>query len=192
MGEKEFSAEHSLVPDAVRKSLGLIFTTTPAELTEEVQAGVPAIDVNLQKGSSNRPFAIGRLQTRLVQSNLTPGLRWDRPLNDRLFLSVGDDMSGWFDALLVKDVFSSQACGLQNFPNVSLDYRLTKDLQFTLKGEAIPGVYYRSTVGSLAVVDNTLRANGVAASLVLEQPFYGRRHVSLGFRVACSNFNRQF
>lgn len=179
-------------PGEWRRSLGLIFTTTPAELTEEVRVRVPAIDFNLQKGLSKRLFAIGRLQTQLVQSNLMLGLRWATPLNDRLFLSVGDDMSGWFGALRVKDVFSSQAYGLQNFPNVSLGYRLTKDLQLTVKGEALLDVYYRSTVGSLAIVDNTLRSNGVAASFVLEQPFYGRRHVSLGFRATYSNFNWQF
>ena len=179
-------------PGEWRKSLGLVFTTTPAELTEEVRVSVPAIDVNLQKGLSNRLFAIGRLQTQVVQSNLTLGLRWATPLNARLFLSVGDDMSGWFGALRVKDVFNSQAYGLQNFPNVSLGYRLAKDLQLTVKGEATLDVYYRSTVGSLAIADNVLRANGMAASVVLEQPFYDRRHVSLGFRAAYSNFNWQF
>lgn len=153
---------------------------------------VPAIDFNLQRGVSKRLFLVGRLQTQVVQSNLTLGFRWARPLNDRLFLSVGDDMSGWFGALQVKDVFNSQAYGLQNFPNASLGYQLTKDLQLTAKAEAILDVYYQSKVGSLTIVDNALQTNGLAVSLVLEQPFYGKRHVSLGFRAAYSNFNWQF
>ena len=175
-----------------RKSIGLIFTTTPPELTEEVRVSVPAIDFNFQRGLSKRLFVTGRLQTQVVQSNLAVGLRWATPLNDRLFLSLGDDMTGWFGALRVKDVFNSQAYGVQNFPNASLGYRLSKDLQITAKGEAILDVYYRSKVGSLAVVNKSLQVNGVAIAFVLEQPLFGKQHVSLGFRAAYSNFNWQF
>ena len=179
-------------PGQWRKSIGLIFTSTPPELTEEVRVSVPAIDFNLQRGLSKRLFIVGRLQTQLVQSNLAVGLCWARPLSDRLFLSVGDDMTGWFGALTVKDVFSSQAYGLQNFPNASLGYRLTKDLQLTVKGEAILDMYYQAKVGSLTIVDKGFYANGLAMTFVLEQPFYGKRHVSLGLRAAYSNFNWQF
>ncbi|MBC3783772.1 hypothetical protein [Spirosoma utsteinense] len=179
-------------PGEWRKSLGLIFTTTPPELTEEVRVSVPAVDFNLQKGLSKKLFLTGRLQTQFVQSNLGLGLRWATPLSDRLFLSVGDDMTGWFGALLIKDVFNSQAYGLQNFPNLSLGYRLNRDLQLTVRGEGILDMYYRSKVGTLAVVDNKWQVNGFAVSFVLEQPFYGNQHVSLGFRAAYSNFNWQF
>ena len=179
-------------PGEWRKSIGLIFTTTPPELTEEVRVSVPSIEFDLQRGLSERLYIVGRLQTQVVQNNLAVGLRWAKPLSDRLFLSVGDDMTGWFGALNVKDVFNSQAYGLQNFPNASLGYRLTKELQLTVKGEAILDMYYRSKVGSLTVVDKGLYANGLAMTFVLEQPFYGKRHVSLGLRAAYSNFNWQF
>jgi len=174
------------------KSIGLIFTTTPPELTEEVRVSVPAIDFNLQRGLSKQVFVTGRLQTQFVQSNLAVGLRWATPLSHRTFLSVGDDMSGWFGALQIKDVFNSQAYGFQNFPNASLGHRLTNNLQITVKGEAILDVYYRSKVGSLAVSDKSLQVNGLAVAFVLEQPLYEKRHVSLGFRAAYSNFNWQF
>jgi hypothetical protein len=179
-------------PGEWRKSLGLIFTSTPPELTEEVRLSVPAIDFNLQKGLSKKLFLVGRVQTQFVQSNVGLGVRWATPLSDRMFLSVGDDMTGWFGSLQIKDVFNSQAYGLQNFPNASLGYRLTKDLQLTVRGEAILDMYYKSKVGTLAIVDNKLSANGLAVSFVLEQPFYGNRHVSLGIRAAYSNFNWQF
>lgn len=179
-------------PGEWRKSLGLIFTSTPPELTEEVRLSVPAVDFILQKGLSKKLFLVGRVQTQFVQSNVGLGVRWATPLSDRMFLSVGDDMTGWFGSLQIKDVFNSQAYGLQNFPNASLGYRLSKDLQLTVRGEAILDIYYKSKVGTLAVVDNKLAANGLAVSFVLEQPFYGNRHVSLGFRAAYSNFNWQF
>jgi hypothetical protein len=179
-------------PGEWRKSLGLIFTTTPPELTEEVRVTVPAIDFNLQRGLSKHLFAVGRVQTQIVQSNLTLGLRWATPITTKLFASAGYDVSGWFGALKVKDVFNSQAYGVQSFPNISVGYRLTRDLQLSVRSEVIIDMYYRSSVGTLAVEDKKMSFNGVAFSFILEQPFYNKQHVTLGLRAAYSNFNWQF
>ncbi|WP_460976818.1 hypothetical protein [Spirosoma knui] len=179
-------------PGEWRKSIGLIFTTTPPELTEEVRVSVPAIDFNLQRGLSKHLFIAGRVQTQILQSNVTVGARWATPITTKLFASAGYDVSGWFGALKIKDVFNSQAYGVQSFPNASVGYRLTKDLQLTVRSEAIIDMYYRSSVGTLAVEDKRVSFNGVAFSFILEQPFYDKRHVTLGLRAAYSNFNWQF
>lgn len=179
-------------PGQWRSSVGMVFTTTPPEITEEIRITIPAIDVNLQRGLSKRLYIISRLQTQFVQSNLTLGLRWATPLNDRLHLSVGDDVSGWFGALRLKDVFNSQAYGLVNYPNASVGYRLTRDLQLAVRAEAIIDWYYRSQVGSVAVEYKPRTVNGAALTFVLEQPFYNRRHVTLGLRAVYADFNWQF
>lgn len=179
-------------PGEWRKSIGLVFTTTPPELTEEVRVSVPAIDINLQRGLSNRWFVVGRLQAQFVQNHLTFGVRWATSLTDRLSVSVGDDVGGWGGALRIADVFNSQAYGLQNYPNASLGYQLRKNLQLTLKSEAIIDLYSRLQVGTLATVRDRNELNGMAFTIVLEQPFYQRQSVSLGFRAAYSNFNWQF
>ncbi|GAB3797904.1 hypothetical protein GCM10028819_17870 [Spirosoma humi] len=126
-----------------------------------------------------------------MQSNLGLGLRWATPITNRLAASVGYDINGWFGALLIKDVFNSQAYGIQTFPNLSVGYRLTRDLQLTVKSEAIIDLYYKSQVGSLAVEYNRRQVNGVAFTAILEQPFYNKTHVSVGIRAAYSNFNWQ-
>jgi len=179
-------------PGEWRKSLGAVFTTTPPALTEEIRLSVPAVDFNLQRGLTKRFFVVSRLQTQFIQSNLSLGVRWATPLTDRLFLSVGDDVHGWMGVLKLKDVFNSQAYGVQNMPNLTLGYRLTRELQLSVKGEAITDLYYRSQVGTLAIENRNRGFNGVAFTAVLEQPFYGNRHVSLGVRAAYSNFNWQF
>lgn len=179
------------IPGRWRKSIGVVFTTTPPELTEEIRVNVPAIDFNLQRGISKNWFITGRILTQVVQSNVGVGVRYARPLTDRLFISAGDDMHVWFGVLQIKDVFNSQAYGLQNFPNVSVGYRFTRDVQMTLKGEAILDAYYKSQVGTLAIERNAIRYNGLAVSVVIEQPLYGKKHVSLGLRAAYSNFNWQ-
>ena len=89
-----------------RRSIGATFTATPPELTEELHASIPAIDVNLQRGLGRGFYLIGRLQTQFVQSSGTMGIRYALPLSKRLFVSVGDDMNGWFGALKIKNVFS--------------------------------------------------------------------------------------
>lgn len=179
-------------PGEWRKSIGLIFTTTPPELTEEIRVSIPAVDFNLQRGLSKHLFAVGRVQTQFVQSNVTLGLRWATPITTKLFASAGYDMSAWFGALKIKDVFNSQAIGVQSFPNVSVGYRLTRDLQLAFRSELIIDLYYRSSVGTLAVEDKKASFNGVAFSFILEQPFYNKQHVTLGLRAAYSNFNWQF
>lgn len=179
------------IPHTWRKSIGAVFTTTPPELTEEIRVSVPAIDVNVQRGLTKKLFIATRLQTQIIQSNLGVGLHWATPLTERLFLSAGYDVTGWVGALSVKDVFNSKAYGVQSFPNLSVGYKLTRDLRITAKGEAIIDIYYRSQVGSLAVVYDRRAINGVAFGFVLEQPLYNQRHVSVGFRAAYSNFNWQ-
>ena len=179
-------------PGTWRESIGVVFTTTPPELTEEIRVGVPAIDFNIQHGVSKRIFLTARLQTQIVQSNLGVGVRWAKPLSDQLFVSAGWDATIWAGALQIEDVFNSQAYGVQTYPNVSVGYKLTRDLRLTMKSEAIMDLYYRSQVGSLAVEYNRRRVNGFAVSFVLEQPLYRQRHVSLGLRAAYSNFNWQF
>ena len=179
------------LPGQIRKSVGLVFTTTPPELTEEVRVSVPAIDLNVQRGITKRLYAIGRIQTQIVQSNIGLGLRWSSQLTDRMFIAPGIDVTGWFGALQVKDVFNSQAVGIQTFPNLSVGYRFTRDVQLTVKTEAIIDLYYGSKVGNLAVVYDRRRVNGVAFTFMLEQPLYKQQHVSVGFRAAYSNFNWQ-
>lgn len=179
------------VPHTWRNSLGLIFTTTPPELTEEIRVSVPAVDLNFQRGLTKHLFFAGRFQTQFVQSNLSLGLKWARPITDRLAVSAGYDVSGWGGALQIKDVFNSQSYGIESMPNVSVGYRLKNDLRLTVKSEIILDHYYRSEVGTLAVVRDRLRVNGSAFTIVLEQPFYNQRYVSAGFRAAYQNFNWQ-
>ncbi|CAN5499597.1 hypothetical protein BH09BAC4_BH09BAC4_29650 [soil metagenome] len=179
------------VPGKWRRSIGAVFTTTPPELTEEVRVSVPAIDFNIQRGLTKHLYFAGRIQTQVVQSNLGVGLRWATQVSKRTFIGAGYDLNGWFGALQIKDVFNSQAYGVQTFPSLSVGYRLTRDVQLSVRTEAILDLYYKSQVGNLAVVYNQQRVNGVAFTVVLEQPFYGNRHVSLGLRAAYSNFNWQ-
>jgi hypothetical protein len=179
------------LPGHWRKSLGVSFTTTPPELTEEIRVNVPAFDLRVQRGLSKHWYLTSQLQTQFIQNNIGLGIRWATPITGRLFVSAGEDVNVWFGALQIKDVFNSQAQGLQTLPNVSVGYRLTRDVQLTVRGEAILDLYYHSKVGNLEVTYNQRAVNGYAVSFILEQPLYDKQHVSLGLRAAYSNFNWQ-
>ncbi len=179
-------------PGHWRRSLGLTFSPAPPELTEELRISIPAVDFNLQRGLSRHLYLVGRLQTQFVQSSGTLGFRYARPLSERVFVSIGDDMNGWFGILKIKDVFNSQAFGFKNFPNVSVGFRPSPDLQFTLKAEAILTLYYQSAVGGLSVSQRGQSQNGYAMTVVLEQPYYHKRHMLIGLRTAYTRFNWQF
>ena len=175
-----------------RKSLGVVFTTTPPALTEEVQLRVPAVDFNIQRSLGRRLYWVGRVQTQFVQTNLGIGLRWAKPVTNRLALSVGFDLTSWYGFLPIKNVFNSQAYGIQTYPSVSVGYRLARDLQITAKSEVIINQFYWSKVGPLSVEYKQRVLNGGAFSFVIEQPFYKKQIVSLGLRAAYLNYNWQF
>ncbi|MBO0933728.1 hypothetical protein [Fibrella aquatilis] len=179
-------------PGQWRRSMGVTFTVAPPELTEELRISIPAADFNIQRGLGRHLYLVGRVQSQLVQSSGTIGIRYALPLSKRFFVSVGDDMNGWYGFLKIKNVFDSYAVGLQNYPNVSIGFRPASDLQYTLKAEAILDLYYRSAAGGLDVEQRGSSRNGYAFTFVLEQPYYHKRHVSVGIRAAYTRFNWQF
>lgn len=179
-------------PGQWRRSMGVTFTPAPPELTEELRVSIPAADFNIQRGLSRHLYLVGRVQSQLVQSSGTIGIRYALPLSKRFFVSIGDDMNGWYGFLKIKNVFDSYAVGLQNYPNVSLGFRPASDLQYTLKAEAILDLYYKSAVGGLGVEQRGGSRNGYAFTFVVEQPYYHKRHISVGIRAAYTQFNWQF
>ena len=180
------------LPGQWRRSVGVTFTPAPPELTEELRISIPALDINVQRGLGGRLYLAGRLQTQFVQSSLSVGIRYALPLSRRFFISVGDDINGWHGFLKIKDVFNSQAVGLVNIPNVSVGFRPSPDLQYTLKAEAILGLYYGSSVGGLGVSQRSRERDGYAFTFMVEQPYYHKRHVSVGIRWAYTRYNWQF
>ena len=175
-----------------RKSFGAVLTATPVELTEQTQLRVPVVDIIVQRALSRRFYLTGRVQTQFLQTNVGIGLHYAWPVTNRLSVGAGFDLTSWYGFLPIKDVFDSQAYGIQTFPSVSVGYRLARDIQFTAKPELIVNQFYWSKVGSLTVKYPQRAVNGAALTFVVEQPFYKKQVVSLGFRAAYVNYNWQF
>jgi hypothetical protein len=75
-----------------------------------------------------------------------------------------------------------------NYPNISLGFRTPKQLLLTWKLEGIIDLTYHSHVGDQAVSKSLHKFSGWSTSLFLEQPFYKKNNVILGFRGIYSKF----
>jgi len=168
-------------------SLGLTLTAMPQDITEEVQVRVPAVDFHVLRGLPKGFYLDGRINFQLIQNHTSVGWRWAHSLNRKVSVSIGDDFAFWFGALTIGS-FDTKAYGWMNYPGLSIGYRVDHDLLFTLKGEALINLSSKSTVGGIAVGDRTKKFNGWSATLMLEQPFYGKKNLSLGVRAMYTNF----
>ena len=168
-------------------SVGYTFTDLPRDVTEEVQLRAPVIDVHfLRRLARNAQLDI-RVKSQILQNHLSAGPRFTKIINNRLSVSIGDDFAWWFGILMVSD-FRTKANGFLNYPNASLGLKLRKNLLFTLKGEGLITLTENYTVGRSNLERAKASWDGYALGLFLEQPFYKRMSVTLGFKAQYSNF----
>jgi len=170
-----------------QSSLGLTFTIWPEDIAEETWIHVPAVRFHfvrkLYKGFSLN----GHINTQILQNMISLGPRWAYPISNKFSFSLGDDMAWWFGVLNVEG-FNTKANGWTNYPNISIGYRMKRHLLLTWKMEGIIDLTYNSTVGGLNVSKSQQTYSGWSTSLILEQPFYKKTNVILGFRAIYSNF----
>lgn len=168
-------------------SLGMTFTIWPQDIAEETWIHVPAIRFHAIRKLYKGFYLDGQINSQILQNLLTIGPRWACIINNKFSFSLGDDMGWWFGALNVEG-FNTTASGWMNYPNVSLGYRMKKHLLLTWKTEAMIDLKYNSSVGDLSVSKSQQSFSGWSTSLYLEQPFYKKTNVILGFRAIYSNF----
>jgi len=171
-------------------SIGLTSFTTPRDVTEEVRIRAPSIDFHALRKISGSFYLDGRVLSQVLQNHVSVGLRWARPLSNRISFSVGDDAAFWFGFLKVGG-FNNKAYGWINYPNVSLGYRVRDNLLLTFKTEAVINLYDRSYTGTNVIEYTGLRYNGLAFLFTHEQPLFKRQYLTLGVRFLYTDFNWQ-
>jgi len=174
-----------------RATLGVTLTTSPRDITEELQVNVPAGDLVALHGITNNLALTGRFTFQFLQNYAATGLRYSIPIKGRFYASAGADVGAWFGSLQLAQ-FDNRGFGMQGMPNVAIGFRSSRDLLVTLRGEVDLGLYYRSRVGKTVTERGQPLLNGYGATITLEQAFFGRRHIAVGFRALYTNFNWQF
>ena len=174
-----------------RRSLGIIFTTTPQEVTEETRLRIPAIDFQILRRLKRNMHLTGRLNAQVLQNHVSLGIRWVHPLSEKVGFALGDDVGFWAGYLNITG-FNNRGYGFLNYPHASLGYRFGGNLLLTFKAEALLNLHYSSYVGRNALASDQNLWSGFAFTWVLEQPFYHRQHFMLGIRAMYTDFNWQF
>jgi len=164
-----------------RSSIGFTSIATPEDITEEVRIRVPAIDFRVQRKITARFIADGRINSQILQNQFYVGVHYVHPISDQFFASVGTDVGYWFGFLKSDDGFNSRGSGWLAYPWASIGYRSKKNLLITLKGSLSYNLQYVSYSGNEKLTSSTAFYNGEAFGIFLEQPFYHKTHIALGF-----------
>lgn len=170
-----------------KASLGFNLTTLAQDVTEEQHLRVPCGDFHLLRKLSGHSYLDGRVQFQVFQNQVSIGPRWAFPLNDRFSMSVGNDLAFWFGTINTEG-FKTTGHGFQNYPNVSLGYRFNKGILLTFKEEALMNLSITAKTGNTPVTSDYRLFGGSAFTATLEQPFYGKKSLSLGFRFIYTDF----
>lgn len=168
-------------------SIGLTATTMPYDITEEFHYRVPAVDLHVLRKVSNKVNLDGRLSLQVLQNLLTLGPRWSTKVNNRLSLALGDEVGYWFGFVNFAG-FKSRASGWQNSPNFSLGYRFNKRVLLTVRAEALMNFGIKTYADHSRVTTDYRFLSGSAYTVAVEQPFYGKKSLILGFRAMYTDF----
>ena len=173
-----------------RASIGFTLLTLPEDITEEIRLRLPCGDLHVQR-KLNKQFTLNsRLLFQFLQNHFSAGISWVRPINHKLYFSVGDDIGYWFGFLKIEG-FNTKGHGVLNYPNFSVGFKTNKNLLITFKGEASINLFYKSSIGEESISAATTFYNGESFTLAFEQPFYGKKHLTLAFSAINNYFHWQ-
>ncbi|RYY87360.1 MAG: hypothetical protein EOO15_12095 [Chitinophagaceae bacterium] len=167
--------------------VGVTATTMPYEITEELHYQIPALEVSVLRRVGNRGALYGRASIQGFQNLISIGPRVSFPLTSRMSLGLGDDVAFWFGFNNFEG-FKTQATGWQNFPNLTVGYRFNKQVLLSVRAEMIMTIDIRPKAGDIKINSQYNTFSGSAYTVMLEQPFYGRKRMALGLRAAYTSF----
>lgn len=168
-------------------SVGFTNTTMPYDITEEVHYRIPTIDLHVLRKISPSLYADVRANVQVLQNLFTIGPRWAHKLNDRISMAVGNDFGIWFGNINLQGI-KTRGHGFQNIPNLSFGYRFNKKVLLTLRGDALMDYGIKTYAVDTDLTADHRLFSGSSFSIIMEQPFYGKKVLSLGFRAIYTDF----
>lgn len=168
-------------------SLGVINTTFPHDITEEVRFRIPAGELMATRRLAGHFYLSGKLDFQVLQNLVTLGPRFALPLGKRFDIGLGNDIGLWFGRFNLSGIKTS-GYGVQNYPNASLGINLKKHVRISLLAESIMNLTVQTRAGGNKVNSDYRLLSGGSYAVVIEQPFYGTHSLSLGFRAIYSDY----
>jgi hypothetical protein len=168
-------------------SIGFTATTLPYEITEELHFRVPAGDFHVLRKLADKFYLDGRINFQVFQNLISTGIRWAKPLGERTSVGAGNEVAWWFGFIDTQGI-KTRGSGWQNYPSLSFGYRFNKAILLSVRAEGIMNLGIKTYAGETRVATDYRLFSGSAYTVVLEQPFYGKKAMTLGFRAMYTNF----
>lgn len=168
-------------------AIGFISTTMPYDVTEELHYRVPAIDLRWIKRLSQKLALDVHGSVQVFQNLLTIGPRWATRLNDRWSIGIGNEVGYWFGVVNVESV-KTRGHGFQNVPNFSIGRRFNRRVLLTFRADAQMNFGIRSYAKQTELTTDHKVLSGSSYTLILEQPFYGKKVLGVGLRGFYTDF----
>ena len=170
-----------------QSSIGFLSTTLPRDIAEEIHFRVPAGQFHAIKKIGDKMYLDGRVNIQVLQNLISAGPRWATKLNDRISMSLGNDVAYWFGIINLESI-KTKGHGIQNYPSISFGYRFNKAILLSAKAESIMNLVIKTYAGDREVATDYRLFSGSSYTIALEQPFFGKKSLTLGFRGIYTNF----
>ena len=147
----------------------------------EQELPIPAVDLQYKRGIGDNFAVVGSLSTCIFSNLVHAGIQWNSHL-DRFSFGVACHLGAAYGFIKRTDEFDNvQGYGLIDMFILRLGYRF-EDFSFSGSFVATYMMRSRSYVNGLeASIGPQHTINDLYATLVVEQPFLGNLHLSIGF-----------
>ena len=170
-----------------KASIGFTNTTMPYDITEEVHYRIPALDVHILKKLSPSFYADIRGSVQVLQNLFSIGPRWTKKLSERYSIGIGNDVGVWFGNVNVQEI-KTRGHGFQDNPNFSIGRRFNKKVLLTFRADALLDFGIKTYAVDTELKTQRRTLSGFSYAIIMEQPFYGKKALTLGFRALYTDF----
>lgn len=178
-----FSARR--LPYHISWSAGIAVTSIPRDIVEEEINRFPFLQADIAYGLPYGFSLNGKINTMILTNRIVTGLQWNYPLAS-FDVSVGTDI-GYLVGFVTINGFDNSINSWLVYPYLQCGYH--HDQLFLSARAEIEYITSQQTyAGDIQVTDARNRRNGIALSLIIEQPFYNKQRCALGLKLSYSDF----
>jgi hypothetical protein len=176
-------ARHS--PYALTWSLGIAITSIPRDIVEEEINRFPFLQADIAYGLPYNFSLVAKLNTMVLTNRLLSGIQWNYPLSS-FDIALGTDI-GYLLGFVTINGFDNSINSWLVYPYIQCGYHHNQIL-VSVRAEAEYITSQQTFAGDIQVSDTRNRRNGLAFSLIIEQPFFHNQRCALGLKLSYSDF----
>lgn len=182
-----FSLPTSLGANQFKHIISISSASLPEDFIEEASdfLKAPLFGYSAQYGLPSNFIAFGNVSTNIITWQMTLGAKWFHSFDEFSF-SLGYDIA-YLYGQLKQYGFNSKVSGWMNYPNITLGYEFN-NMAFSLITEATLVTSMTEYQDDIKTSSDYNEFTGVAFTLVLEQPLWKDRYLTIGIKMNYSNF----